>query len=163
MDIKRLARLRQIRDEHKGRIAAIQAEIDALITERYGASLEHENSMLSTAEEEIAEVEAKLRKEAVDRFRFIGDKGHGPVRVKEYTVLAYDPGEAHAYCVRYLPATLKMDKRKFEKAAKVLDLGFVTIGTEPRATIARDLSGYLDAPADCQADAEQDKADAPHA
>ena len=64
--------------------------------------------------------------------------------MREVTTLDYLDSAAIEYCRGYLPHALKLDKREFEKAAKVLPLEFVEKGTALDTSISRDLSGLLE-------------------
>ena len=89
----------------------------------------------------------QLRLDALEMFER-GDGGkseiHPAIQIKEYTVLEYDEKSALDYCRQHLPKALKLVKKPFEAVAKVAELDFVTIRKEPRATIKRDLSEYVD-------------------
>ena len=65
------------------------------------------------------------------------------VGIREVTKLAYSGAEAFDWAVAHKLA-LKLDGKTFEKLAKIDPPDFVTITTEPQATIAADLSEYLD-------------------
>ena len=58
-------------------------------------------------------------------------------------VLEYKDEDAINYAREHLPGALKLNKRVFKKAAQAVAMDFVAILQEPRATIARDLSKYL--------------------
>lgn len=99
---------------------------------------------LQIAKGNVLSNEADVRERALGIYEEVGDKiPHPAVTIKMYTVLNYEDLNALDYAREHLPKALKLDKRTFETAAKVLNLDFVTIQQEPRATIARDLSGYL--------------------
>jgi hypothetical protein len=139
--IRQLARERQIEAQYKTERDALRAEMEAEYKER----LDRVNSLLDTAREDVALTEIRIRRDAVSAFKRDSIKRpHSAVQIKEYTILGYDPDQAFAYCVEHLTTALKMDKRKFEKVARAAELDFVTISTEPRASIARDLSAYTE-------------------
>ena len=92
----------------------------------------------------MAQDEEDVRRQALATYAETGDKApHPAVKIKDFTVLDYEPGAALDYARVYIPRAVKLDKRAFEKAARVLEPDFVKITQEPRATIARDLNKYL--------------------
>lgn len=139
--VGRLAHLRHSIAEQENMIAGAEA---ALRTTAQWAEVERRSTRLQETKKESTEAEAEVRKQALGVYEETGDKApHPAVTIKMYTVLDYQEINALSYAREHLPQALKLDKRTFETAAKVLDLGFVDIVQEPRATIARDLSGYL--------------------
>ena len=111
------------------------------------AGQEHAQTMERIAETKrhISCLENSCREGALEVFRINGETSiHPALKVKQYTVLNYSPELAKAWCMRKFADGLRLDKRAFEKAAKVLRPKFVAVETEPRLTIARDLSGYLE-------------------
>ena len=97
-----------------------------------------------TAKANVLSDEAMVREQALGIYKETGDKHPHPcIAIKMYTVLDYDDGTALDYARVYIPRAVKLVKSTFEKAAKVLELDFVVVRQEPRATIARDLSEYL--------------------
>jgi len=92
-----------------------------------------------------AEIQA-LREEAIEHFRATGDvRPHEAVQIKIYKTVKYDDQTALKWCEERIPELVKksIDKTKFEKVAKELQLDFVEIIDEPRASIATDLSIYF--------------------
>lgn len=110
-----------------------------------GKELAEVRGWLKDAQQTQARMENEVREWAITAFLTTGDKKpHPAVQIKEYTVLTYDDGQALTYSREHIPNAVKLDKRAFEKAAAALALDFVQIATEPRATIATDLSKYLE-------------------
>ena len=139
--IQRLAYTRSVEAEYKAEVAAAQAELETSGVWKY---LEQQRGYLKTAQADVADAEVEVRRQALAVYLETGDKApHPAVKVKIYTVLYYNDGEALDYARVYIPRAVRLVKRTFEKAAKVLELDFVDFTDEPRATIARDLSGYL--------------------
>ncbi|MFN3077717.1 MAG: hypothetical protein ABT940_12735 [Alphaproteobacteria bacterium] len=140
--VRELAELRRDRDL----AAAKKSEASAAIE----ASKEYEAYTLAKfwVEELDAQIENRehwLRGEALLMFEASGTKQpHPAVTVKLFDVLSYENGRALAYCINHLPTALKLDKAAFERAAKAIPMGFVTVTKEPRAQIAGDLSAYLE-------------------
>ena len=90
----------------------------------------------------IAQTEEQLKTERVRTYNG-EDKGKVfGVGIREETKLDYSDDDAYKWAVAHQMA-LKLDKRGFEKIAKVDTPDFVTITTEPQATIAQDLSEYV--------------------
>lgn len=147
--IEKLAQAREIEAEYKAQYAALKAEIDAVIEERYGLRLGSLEAFLETAEADVTDAENRIRAAALDAFAETGDKHPHPAVGIQMTRLEYDTAEAIQFCRRAAPNAIKLDKRAFERIARVgkdaggpFDLDFVTIHKEPQATIARDLSAY---------------------
>ena len=92
----------------------------------------------------VVALEAELRKAAAAYWLASADKHpHDAVNVRVLTVLEYGEPQALTYAREHLPQALKLDRREFEKVAKVLELDFVTVREEPQTTIATDLSRWL--------------------
>jgi len=149
--IEKLARARQIEMQYDDELEALESAIEALIKERYDSELRRVRLLRETAKADVADVEGAIRAAALDAFSATGDKRpHPAVGIREMTRLEYDEGEAIFFCRRAAPNALKLDRRAFEKIAKLgieaggpFDLDFVTIRKEPQAAIARDLSAYM--------------------
>ena len=140
-EIARLAYTRSIEAEYKAKVATAEADIKA---SGLGIYLRQQQDYLKTAQADVADAEIEVRKQALAIYTKTGNKvPHPTVKVKIYTMLDYEPADALDYAREHLPKALKIVKREFEKAAKVLELDFVDFTEEPRATIARDLSEYL--------------------
>ncbi len=138
--IRRLAYDRKVEAEYRQEIAEIEAEIAASPLVK---QLERARELLKVAQADVADSEEDVRKAALEAYQADGSKKpHPAVAVKVYTVLDYDPAQALDYARQHLPQAVKLDKRMFEKVAKVADFPFVDITTEPRVTIARDLTEY---------------------
>ena len=138
--VRRLAYARKAEAEYNQQMAEIKAEIEA----KYGERLSEVRRLLDTATEGVANTEVAVRAAAIQRYSAIAQKQvHPAVAIKEFTVLAYEDGDALAYCQSHLPQALKLDKKVFEKAASAINLDFVHVRKEPRATIAKDLTAYL--------------------
>jgi len=108
---------------------------------------EMENRALLDAEGEakslVAEAEAKLRELTLKAYQETGNKAPAPgVGIREVTKLEYDPKEALSWALEHKLA-LQLNKTFFEKLAKTDTPEFVTVSTEPQATIATDLSEVL--------------------
>ena len=135
--------------ETRNQISVLKEELEgvrATIDAEFGAALDTLMTAIGEERKNEETLLENLRRAAVVSFAETGDKHpHEAVTVKEYTVVHYDDAEAFDYCLAHLPGALTMSNSKFEKVAKVAGLDFVVLGTEARATIARDLSGYLEA------------------
>lgn len=138
-------------DELIGQLAAARASLETLkfLADCWQDALEktHEWQALQGVRETLAEARnhaedlaEQARVMALLRYEEGGDRHpHPAVTIKLFDVVRYDPEEARRYCVDHLPAALNLDKARFERAAKVLGLDFVTIEKEPRAQIATQL------------------------
>ena len=83
--------------------------------------------------------ETKLRDLTLQAYAETGNKAPAlGVGIRERTVLTYDGKVAFDWAKSHKMA-LQLDKKAFEKIAKVSDLDFVDVATEPIATIATTL------------------------
>lgn len=142
IDITYLAQLRQEVADRKAEIAGAQVELEATYEWQNIAGFKKQ---LDLAQGALAEAEANVRAVALAEYAANQDKHpHPAVTIKVYEVLAYDAEQAKSYAIAHnLPKLLKLDAKIFEKAANGLDLDFVTVTEEPRATIATDLSEWV--------------------
>ena len=141
--ITKLAVARKVLTEYKAEKAELDAEIAALVAEKYGKAQERIDSLLETARADVDDAEAAVRVMALDAYKQTGDKHpHDAVQIRVYTRLDYDQEMAFRYCTEHLTTALKMNARKFEKVAKAAELDFVDFIEDPRPTVARDLSAY---------------------
>ena len=86
--------------------------------------------------ERVGEEEAKLRELTLQAYAETGNKAPAEgVGIREQTVLTYENKIAFDWAKAHKMA-LKLDVSAFEKIAKVSDLDFVDVATEPIATIA---------------------------
>jgi len=134
------------------------ARLDAEAVQDEIKKLEDELSQLQTFQElqlaketlkaiksTVESHELALRFEALEAFDGENKQVSPGLTVKEYTVLEYDPDTALTHAVDHgLYKLLNLDKRAFEAAAKSGMFEFVLETKQPRVTIARDLSAYLD-------------------
>ena len=138
--IARLARARRVVTEQETIVAEMAEELYA---SPLGLYLNETRENLQKAKAVQANAETDVREIGRNIFTETGDKTpHPAVKIKIYTVLDYTDEDAVEYAREHLPQALKLVKRTFEQAAKAVELDFVTIQQEPRATIARDLSKY---------------------
>ena len=138
IDITYLAQLRQ--ETADARAAAEDAQA-ALETTREWVYLIECKEALRYRQHALEEAEANVRSVALAEFAVNHDKHpHPAITIKMMTRLNYDQDAAKSYSIAHLPNALKLDTRAFEKAAKALDLDFVTITEEPTAAIDSDLS-----------------------
>ena len=139
-----LAYTRKVEAEYLQEIAMIEKEIAAT---PLGQRLARCRDLLGTARMDKADAEERVRNAALQAHHATGNRRpHPAVQVILSTVLSYDPQAALDYCRLHLPKALTLDRRKFEKAAKVLELPFVTVGQMPATRIASDLTEYLIGP-----------------
>jgi len=98
---------------------------------------------VASAASKVAEEEDKLRELTIKAYQETGNKAPAPgVGIREVTKLEYDPKEALRWAQEHKMA-LQLNKTAFEKLAKTDTPEFVTVSTEPQATIATDLSEVL--------------------
>lgn len=145
----------------------LMEQIKAIATDRF--VVQQLRTGIKVAEEELQQTEEykvvqELRQRLIGRQEALGDRettlrayavqayeqDHPlpePLKIRIYTILEYDEGDAFDYCLDAMRGALKLDKRKFEKAVKALNEdipGVVTILKQARATIATDLSEYVE-------------------
>jgi|TARA_Y100000310_G_scaffold344765_1_gene459335 hypothetical protein len=88
----------------------------------------------------VADIEGAIRETALAHYAVDGNKKPSPgVGIRVSTKLDYTPANALAWAKEHSIA-LSLDKRAFEKIAKVDTPEFVTVTEEPQATIARELT-----------------------
>jgi len=139
--VKDLAECRQAEAQAKERIAEIERE---QAKTPLGLQLAEFQRGMRAIKDQLAVAKANVRQATLTAYQQTGEKQpHPSVKVVMSTVLSYNEKEALDYCRTYIPNALKLDRRTFEKAAKVLELEFVTIGQEPTTRIDSDLSVYL--------------------
>jgi len=93
----------------------------------------------------LNEAETKLRELTIKAYNETGSKNPAPgVGIREITKLEYNPKQAFEWAKEHQIA-LSLDKKSFESLAKANPIDFVTISTEPQATIATDLLKALEA------------------
>ena len=121
-------------------LAEVQAECQALKDElestpewkRYQDRLAYSKNVQAY----VDEATERVRESALREFAESGDKKPAKgVQVKLFSKLVYDAAQALDYAKANLPAALKLDTKKFEAAAKALDLPFVATEEEPRVYI----------------------------
>ena len=131
----------QIKVVAEARIKAVilRDKRDALMDEWNKANQELFDA-LTQAGADVAVEETKLRELALQAYELDKtNKAPAPgVDIREVTKLGYDPKEALKWALHHEIA-LTLDKKSFEGFAKATPLNFVTISTEPQATIAKDL------------------------
>ena len=94
---------------------------------------------LIAVEQEVKDNEATLRNLTLKAYAETGNKAPAPgVGIREVTILEYDKKIAFDWAKSHKMA-LQLDKKAFEKIAKADTPDFVTITTEPQATIATNL------------------------
>jgi len=137
--------------EHLAGLADTRRELAAVkeeLQKRY-EQWEAKNAELIERKKELEalarDLEELIRAMAVKIAKETGDKAPAPgVKIRVVTRLKYDPKEALNWALsRGMREVLALDKRAFEKAAKVLKPEVVEIEEELQATIARDLEKAL--------------------
>ena len=140
-EVAHLAYYRSVVAERKVLLIEAEAELHA---SPLWQQVEARRGSLNQAKSKQADAEIAVRQEAMAVFAETGNKApHPAIKIKVYTVLEYRDEDAIDYAREHLPEALKLDRRIFIRAAKAVAMNFVAILSEPRATIARDLSEYL--------------------
>ena len=140
--IKNLAGSRALVANEAEAVAAIKAQIQ----ERYGEILENAKGYLDTAKADMADDESRVRELALERYVEEGKKNkkvHPAASIRTTTTLNYNTKEAVTWCIKHRTQALDLNKREFEKVARVMESDCVKIGAEDRVAIATDLSKYL--------------------
>ena len=123
-----------------------KAALDAVIKD---ARADCENNLAEVLAERgaleiaITVSESELKAQRVADYNVYGskDKVFG-IGIREVTKLDYCEVAAFEWAVNHELA-LKLDKKGFEKIARIDTPDFVTVYIEPQATIAQDLSEYV--------------------
>lgn len=137
-----LARYRLQNDEARTNLIRLIKEMES------AAEYQFWSQAKANAERELAEMDRMVRADILTYLDATGEKpavsGTGTRTVR---TLSYDVPEAIAWCMENLPGGVALNRDLFEKHARaVLDtapLAFVTVHTQMAATIAADLSSYL--------------------
>jgi hypothetical protein len=137
-----VAALRVDLDETKQRLADAEAALhDTPEWERY----EEMRGEVQAVNELLSTLLMTVKYDALSAYQATGAKQpESGVTIKMYSVLKYDLDTAEDWCRENAPTLLSLDVKRFEKAAKTLPGAPVEIEQEPRATIASDLSAYLE-------------------
>ena len=91
----------------------------------------------------IAETEAELKTERVRTYNGEDKSKMWGCAIRDVSRLDYMESLAFEWAVTHKLA-LRLNKPQFEKIARLTPMDFVTITTEPQATIAADLSEYVE-------------------
>ena len=95
----------------------------------------------------VAQAQADVAKalfgvEALTEYNRSGNKKpHPAVEIKMMIEVLYDEKEALAYAREHIPNAVKLDAKKFEAAAKALELPFVTTEEYPKAYVSANWEG----------------------
>ena len=141
--VHRLARLRKTQKDAQDRLAEIQARL------AQDPELLLFQGFLADAKSQAATVYEAICEQGVELFEQNGDKKpHPAVTIKETINLAYNESLAIAWCLKRLPAAIRLDQSLFEKHARAVmntaPIKFVTLARVPKATVSQDLSGFLE-------------------
>src|SRR3990167_10270437 len=123
--------------------ARVAARAATVVLDEKRLAFELENAPLIQAKAEVekhlADADGALRAFALAEYRDTGNKAPGPgVEIKMVTHLIYDPDQALTWAISKGVAC-SLDRRSFEKLAKVLPMDFVKISEKPTVTVAQDL------------------------
>lgn len=139
-----MTNLRKLTEEtHKARhdLAVAKAEYDAIMQ---GLKNSEVAKALDYAQSKLSVVEDELRAAIVAEYKATGNKKPAPgLGIRETSKLVYDADTALTWAKQHDMA-LALDKRSFEKIAKASPPEFVSVEVTPSATIATDLSEYVE-------------------
>ena len=149
--VEQLAQARAAAEKADTDQASLELEVDALVEQHFGARIKNADVACDEAAERVFDLTAQVRQAALAAFEQTGDKKpNAAVQIKEYVLITYEDAAALEFCRKVAPNALKLDRRAFEKIAKLgIEAGgqfvpdFVTVTKEPRATIASNLSPWL--------------------
>jgi len=142
MDFKAhiLARARKIQSEYEERLAEAVADLEK--TDEFKA-VQGIKELLSIAKQDVQDADMAFRVEAKRLYDEVQDKNaHPSFVVKTFSTLDYDEGAAIEWCWEHMRTGLKLNKGAFEKVAKVMELAFITFGSEDRVQAYKDLSEF---------------------
>ena len=144
-------RVRQLH-EARERYADAKAVLDAARHE-FDTAYAQEIEAVREWAEELADVDANLRTEAVAAYLETGERKPAPgIEIKVFDALHYNPDDAYEWAKEHGLA-LKLDDAAFKNIAKAQRLDFVDYVQEPKATVATDLGKVLEAKCrKCQGD-----------
>jgi len=114
---------------------------EALEYQMWQSAIERRRSQ----EGEVALAEQVVRERALEDVPGNGVLPPG-ITLKRFTLVRYDTDAATAWCRGVMPGLLILDTKRFERAAKegLVQGAPVQLVEDVRATIASDLSAYLD-------------------
>lgn len=100
---------------------------------------------LTVAKEEMQRAEATLRAAGLAHYAAHPESKKLPfgLGVRVTQSLVYDANTALSWCKSFFPAGVTLDKKEFEKAAKVKPLAFVTVEEVPTITVPTDTAKLL--------------------
>jgi len=133
--VRKLHELRQERQENDKALAAARRE-----WENENAVLLDNGRLISHG---IEALERSIKAARVEMFDGEDKSESFGVGIREKTVLYYIEQDAYNWALRH-KLCLKLDTKPFEKLAKDGGMDFVTVEKQPQATIATDLSKWLD-------------------
>jgi len=141
--VKALAQARADIARLKGKASTLQAELDQSFT---GRELANVKSAIKAMEGGETVAYDELCAKALAAYAETGDTlPHEMVAIKMYTTIIYDSNLALKWAIRHdMPDLLKLDSKAFDKVARASNIDFVEKRPEPRASVTRDLSVYLD-------------------
>ena len=139
--VEKLAMERLVMAARSQRVKEIHAELSATPK---GQEMIDAYLLLDETRERVKALESCLRAEAVAEWERTSNKKPAPgIGIRKMTGLEYDEHGALMWCMAKHTGALRVNKREFEKAARVLKPDFVTFTETHTATIARDLPGAL--------------------
>ena len=100
--------------------------------------------LVKLAQSEVSRVEELIRDGALVQYRSDGEKNPiDGIKIKEFSIIRIlDENEAKRWATENAPGIVTLNKTKFNKAVKELELNFVQKDKEYRVQIASDLSEY---------------------
>ena len=141
-----LAQARALQEQTKRLYADLEAQIDALVEERFGTDKAQLSKALTAIRKSVIQAEDNVRDLAVQLYGKTQDKHpHPAVGIRVKTEYTYDPDNAVTYCVETgLTGALSLKRREFEKVASVTKPDFVIVSEVATATVKTDLSPWLE-------------------
>ena len=135
-----VADARRAEAECRAEIATLEMTI---ANTTWGQRLAGLQDTLRLIRETVQVAEDAARDAALTTYEQTGDKKpHPTIAIRIYQVPVYDTAQALDYARAHLPTALRLDSRTFEKAAKAIELDFVTWHDDARPAISKGLSKY---------------------
>lgn len=124
----------------------VAADLEAVLQATFqGKMLQDTQEDISRLRAEVRALEIKAKAEALAEYEATGNKKPWEgATIKTYKTVDFDVGIAEAWCRKNAPALLSLDSKAYKKTAPALPGSPVTVSNEPRATLSRDLSAYLE-------------------
>jgi hypothetical protein len=133
---------------HQRKKLAKQKEAEKTLTEKLEATPEYValqaiKKEIGNTKDDASRAELQIKNNVIPEFGLDDKKPCDGVQIKEFSVIrVLDEKEAKRWASENAPGVITLNKSKFDRAVKGLELDFIYKDTEYRAQIASDLSMY---------------------